>query len=86
MKKENNNKKYKTSLSIDAVGLYCPMPIVKLKLGLEEIEANKIIELLADDPGFEEDVAQWCHTTGNILLSIDKDKDIIIAYIQKTGK
>ncbi len=86
MKKENNNKKYKTSLSIDAVGLYCPMPIVKLKLGLEEIDANKIIELLADDPSFEEDVAQWCHTTGNTLLSIDKDKDIIIAYIKKTGK
>ena len=86
MKKENDNKEYKTSLSIDAVGLYCPMPIVKLKLGLEEIDANKIIELLADDPGFKEDVVQWCYTTGNTLLSIDKDKDIIIAYIQKTGK
>ncbi len=85
MKKENDNKEYKTSLSIDAVGLYCPMPIVKLKLGLEEIDANKIIELSSDDPGFEEDIAQWCYTTGNTLLSIDKDKDIIIAYIKKTG-
>ena len=78
-------KKLKASLSIDAVGLYCPMPIVKLKLGLEEINTNEAVELLSDDPGFEEDVEQWCCTTGNTLLSIDKDEDIIIAYIKKTA-
>ena len=79
-------KKIKTSLSIDAVGLYCPMPIVKLKLGLEETNTNEIVELLSHDPGFEEDVTQWCSTTGNTLLSIDRDEDIITAYIKKTGR
>ena len=33
------------------------MPIVKLKLGLEGIKTDEIVELLADDPGFEKDVA-----------------------------
>jgi len=80
------NKKFKPSLSIDAVGLYCPMPIVKLKLGLEEINANEVVELLSDDPGVEEDLVQWCYATGNTLLSIDKDGDVFIAYIKKTGR
>jgi len=62
------------------------MPIVKLKLGLEEINANKVVELLSDDPGVEEDLVQWCYATGNTLLSIDKDGDVFIAYIKKTGR
>lgn len=84
--KVKKNKGIKTSLSIDAVGLYCPMPIVKLKLGLEEIDPNMVVELLADDPGVEEDLVQWCSTTGNTLLSINKDDDVFIAHIKKTGK
>ncbi len=83
--KEKNNKEYKASLSIDAVGLYCPMPIVKLKLGLEEIGTNMVVELLADDPSVEEDLVQWCSTTGNTLLSMDREKDVFIAHIKKTG-
>jgi len=43
MKKENKNKGLKPSLSIDAIGLYCPMPIVKLKLGLEETNTNEMV-------------------------------------------
>ncbi|TET48435.1 MAG: sulfurtransferase TusA family protein [Actinomycetota bacterium] len=62
------------------------MPIVKLKLGLEEINANEVVELLSDDPGVEEDLVQWCYATGNTLLSIDKDGDVFIAYIKKTGR
>lgn len=86
MKKENKNKGLKLSLSIDAVGLYCPMPIVKLKLGLEETNTNEMVELLSDDPGFQEDLVQWCYATGNTLLSVDKEKDIFTAYIKKTGR
>lgn len=86
MKKENKNKKLKASLSIDAVGLYCPMHIIKLKLGLEETNTNEIVELLSDDPGVEEDLVQWCYATENTLLTIDKDKDVFIAYIKKTGR
>jgi TusA-related sulfurtransferase len=86
MKKENKNKRLKPSLSIDAIGLYCPMPIVKLKLGLEETNTNEMVELLSDYPGVEEDLVQWCYATGNTLLSVDKEKDIFTAYIKKTGR
>jgi len=86
MKKENVNKELKPSLSIDAVGLYCPMPIVKLKLGLEETNTNEIVELLSDDSGFEEDLLQWCYATGNTLLSVDKEEDVFTAHIKKTGR
>ncbi|MFZ5801413.1 MAG: sulfurtransferase TusA family protein [Candidatus Omnitrophota bacterium] len=74
----------KVASSIDAVGLFCPLPVVKLKLELEKIELNGILELLADDPGVLDDLPAWCKETGNRLLSIAKNKDdIFVAYIQK---
>ena len=73
-------------MSIDAVGLYCPMPIVKLKLGMAETNTNEIVELLSDDSGVEDDLVQWCYATGNTLLSVDKKEDIFTAYIKKTGR
>ena len=86
MKKvEINEQKIKVTSTIDAVGLFCPIPIVKLKLGLEDLNSNQVVEVLADDPGFEEDVITWCKETNNELLSLTKnEEDIFIAYVEKT--
>ena len=84
---EINGKKIDAERSVDAVGLFCPMPVVKLKLELEKAGINKVVELLADDPGVLEDLPAWCKETGNKLLSLAKNKeDIFIAYVQKEGK
>lgn len=85
MNKKNKDDRLKTSMTVDALGLYCPMPIVKLKVGLHEIGKNEILEILADDPGFEEDVKQWCSNTGNTLLHIDKNGDIIKVFVKNTA-
>ena len=79
-----DGEKLKVVSSIDAVGLFCPLPVVKLKLELEKIELNKIVELSADDPGILDDLRAWCNETGNRLLSLTKNKDgIFVAYVQK---
>ena len=84
---EINGTKLEVEKSIDAIGLFCPMPVVKLKLELEKAGINKVVELLADDPGVLEDLPAWCKETGNKLLSLEKNKeDIFIAYVQKEGK
>ena len=81
---EINERKIKVASSIDAVGLFCPIPIVKLKLGLENLNSNQTIEVLADDTGFGEDVIHWCKETNNELLSLTKSKEeIFVAYVEK---
>lgn len=71
--------------TVDAVGLYCPIPIVKLKLEIEQLEPAQVVEVLADDPGFEVDVVSWCKETKNRLLSLEKNPDnLLVAYIEKT--
>lgn len=81
---EINGQPTKVALTVDATGLFCPMPVVKLKLELEKAELNQVVELLADDPGIVEDLPAWCEGTNNKLLSIkENEKGIFVAYVEK---
>ncbi len=81
---EIDGKKIRIAATIDAVGLFCPLPIVKLKLALEALGPGQAVEVSADDPGFEEDVISWCKDTQNKLLSLTKNQDdIFTAYVEK---
>ncbi len=84
MNTKKREKQFRVSFIIDTLGLYCPMPIIKLKMGLQQIKDNEIIKILSDDPDFEEDLKQWCHTTGNTFLSLKKNNDILTAFVEKT--
>ncbi len=85
MKKvELDGKEIDVASTVDAVGLFCPLPIVKLKLEIEKRDTNQVVELLADDPGVEEDLMAWCRETKHRLLSLRKNADnIFIGYVEK---
>ncbi len=79
-----DGRKINIASIVDAVGLFCPMPVVKLKLEMESVEINQAVELLADDPGVLDDLPSWCRETGNKLISLEKNKDnIFVAYVEK---
>jgi tRNA 2-thiouridine synthesizing protein A len=80
------NEKFKIKSSIDATGLFCPIPIVKLRIELENLEKGDIVELIADDPGIEEDLPNWCKETGHILIHLEKEGEIYKGYIKKGEK
>jgi TusA-related sulfurtransferase len=82
---EMDGKKVKVTSTVGAVGLFCPMPVVKLKLELEKVELNQVVELLATDPGVLEDLPAWCKETGNTLLSLKENSEgLFVAYVKKT--
>lgn len=82
-----DGKTIKVTATVDAVGLFCPMPVIKLKLEIEKRGLHQVVELLADDPGVLEDLPAWCSETGNKLLSIKKNEDgIFVAYVEKYEK
>ncbi|MFX0052134.1 MAG: sulfurtransferase TusA family protein [Candidatus Hermodarchaeota archaeon] len=53
---------------LDARGLSCPMPVLKSKKALKELDINQILEILATDPGSMADIPAWIRTTGQKLL------------------
>ena len=82
--REIGGEKVMVTTSIDAVGLYCPMPIILLKKEIGIVKSNQVVEIMADDSSFENDLSAWCKLTDNKVLSIAKNEaDIFIALIEK---
>jgi tRNA 2-thiouridine synthesizing protein A len=70
---------------LDARGLLCPMPVVKVKLAIEEVAPGQILRVLATDPAAPRDFVVWCQETGNELLESDEENGIFTFLIRKTG-
>lgn len=56
--------------NIDATGLQCPGPILRLKNELETVKAGEAVCITTSDPGFAADIAGWCHSTCNQLVEV----------------
>jgi tRNA 2-thiouridine synthesizing protein A len=69
---------------LDARGLSCPLPIVKTKKLIEEMEKGETLKVLATDPGSKRDFESWCKKTGNTLLE-SSFKDGVFTYIIRKG-
>jgi len=69
--------------TLDAKGLMCPMPIVKLAKKMKEMKVGEVLELIADDVGSKEDVPAWCKRTGNQLVSQKEEGGAFYFYIKK---
>lgn len=76
--KEDNNADIKaaepvqpaaTVLNVDACGLSCPGPIMKLKQNMETLQSGEQLQITATDPGFVRDAEAWCMSTGNRFVS-----------------
>ena len=74
------------AVNIDACGLQCPGPIMKVADNIAKIKDGEMIKVTSTDKGFFTDIEAWCRTTGNTLVSLEKDKQIISAIIKKSGK
>lgn len=69
--------------TLDCTGFFCPMPIVKTKMELENMNSGDVLEIVADDPGFLKDLPVWCEMTGNQLVEIKKDGTLLKGYVKK---
>jgi len=54
--------------TVDAIGLSCPMPIVKTAQAAKAVPSGELIEVLATDPGSVKDFAAWTRSTGNSIV------------------
>lgn len=57
------------NVRIDACGLSCPGPIMKLKEAMDNMSDGERLEITATDPGFARDAEAWCNSTGNRFVS-----------------
>ena len=79
---QHTGERIKT-LKIDACGLQCPGPVMKIKQAVDLIGKGERIEMVATDAGFSRDAQAWCNTTGNILISNSEEKGKYTVVIEK---
>jgi len=77
---ESENVKKKI---VDACGLQCPGPIMKLKTAIDGMSVDEIVEIKATEMGFAADIPAWCTRTNNSLLSLKAENGYYTATIKK---
>jgi tRNA 2-thiouridine synthesizing protein A len=55
-------------VTVDCLGLACPIPVVRLAKAVASVEVGAIVELLADDPGAKVDIPVWCRLKDQQLV------------------
>jgi len=69
--------------TLDAKGLLCPMPIVKLAKLVKEMESGQVVLMEATDPGSVPDVVAWSKNTGHPLIYQESADKVMRFWIQK---
>ncbi len=74
----------KADQSLDCMGLYCPMPIVKTMQRIKQLKTGEVLEVVADDKGIKQDMPAWCEATGHEFLGEEEEGREIRVYVKKT--
>ena len=53
---------------LDAKGLNCPLPILRAKKALADMQSGQVLKILSTDPGSVKDFQAFCKQTGHALL------------------
>jgi rhodanese-related sulfurtransferase/TusA-related sulfurtransferase len=75
----------KTDLLLDAKGLACPMPIVKTKKAMNELQAGQVLEVQATDKGSKADLEAWAKSAGHQFLGTIEQGDVLKHYLRKSS-
>ncbi|MBS4174490.1 sulfurtransferase TusA family protein [Bacillus sp. FJAT-49736] len=68
---------------LDAKGLACPMPIVKTKKAMTDMESGQVLEIHTTDKGAKNDLSAWAKSGGHELVQFEEDHDVLKFWIKK---
>ncbi|MFX1678348.1 sulfurtransferase TusA family protein [Mitsuaria sp. CC2] len=68
---------------LDTRGLNCPLPILKAKKALAEMESGQLLKVVATDPGSTRDFQAFARQTGNELVEQTAAGDEFIHVLKR---
>jgi len=69
--------------TLDCLGLYCPEPIFRTRIELDNMKTGEILEVLADDPAAESDIRSLVIRLEQEIISVSKDGNTVRILIKK---
>lgn len=70
---------------LDTTGLNCPLPVLKAKKAMKEIEPGELLVVIATDPASSIDFQHYCHVSGNTLEK-HSEKNGVYTYVIKKAE
>ena len=70
-------------IKVDACGMQCPGPILKMKNTMDSLKPGEQLEIKATDAGFPRDAEAWCRTTGNRFIGKHSEAGVHTVVIEK---
>jgi tRNA 2-thiouridine synthesizing protein A len=72
---------------LDVKGLCCPMPVVKAKKAIENIEVGQVLEIIGTDAGSKGDMPAWAKRAGHEFLGVTEEEDgKVFHFFVRKGK
>ena len=69
--------------TLDCLGLFCPMPVLKVRDAIKTMGAGQTLQMLSDDPASEADMKSWTARTGHELVEVERDGAVFRFVIRK---
>lgn len=74
---------YDVAETLDVKEQNCPMPVVKTKQAVDDLDDGDVLEVLATDPGSVSDLSGWADSTAGVeLLDQEESEDVYTHYVQ----
>jgi len=68
---------------LDALGLLCPLPVLKARKRLQALQSGQTLKVVADDPAALVDIPHFCHEAGHLLKDQSDDNGTLVFWVQK---
>lgn len=81
----NIGEDIKADEELDARGLKCPLPVIRVRKKIDELKPGDILLVMADDPGAKRDFPAFCKETGHTLLKQWEENGVFKFLIEKKG-
>ncbi|HEY8159404.1 MAG: sulfurtransferase TusA family protein [Methylobacter sp.] len=71
------------NLEVDASGLNCPLPLLRLKKALMDMDSGDIVKVIATDPAAHLDFGVYSDQTGHQIIQLIKESNRQVFYFKK---
>jgi len=69
--------------TLDALGLLCPLPVLKARKRLGALRPGQVLQMQADDPAAIIDVPHFCNESGHALLEMKTEGPVLTFLIRR---
>ncbi len=79
----NKQQEFKVDTEVDAIGMNCPLPILRTKKALAGMQSGQILRVRATDAGAAHDFPAFAKQTGNELIFSGSEDDVLVFILKR---